>query len=154
MGCPEMTATLSDRIDKALAETPGLYYRLVLAVGAPCSGKSGALQELSSINGWPLLKVNLALCERLLELTRKQRALRVSRILAEIVRGLGADVVLLDHLEVLFDPQLAQDPLRLLQALARNRTVVAAWPGLPSWARQAVLALVREASQETKDGSG
>ncbi len=124
-----MRATLSNRITHALAETPGLYYRLVLAVGAPQCGKTGALRELRSSRGWPSLNVNLALCERLLELTRKQRALRVPRILAEMVDGLEGEVVLLDNLEVLFDSQLAQDPLRLLQGLARNRTVVAAWPG-------------------------
>ncbi len=123
-----MRATLSDRITQTLAETPGLYYRLILVVGAPRSGKTKALHELASSRGWPALNVNLALCERLLELTRKQRALRVPRILAEIVDGLEGEV-LLDNIEVLFDPQLAQDPLRLLQGLARNRTVVAAWPG-------------------------
>ncbi len=124
-----MRATLRDRLAHALTETPGLYYRLILVVGAPRSGKTGALHELRSSRSWPILNVNLALCQRLLELTRKQRALRVPRILAEIVEGLEDEVVLLDNLEVLFDPQLAQDPLRLLQGLARNRTVVAAWPG-------------------------
>ena len=30
-----------------------------------------------------------------------------------------------------FSPRnLAQDPLRLLQSLSRNRTIVAAWPGI------------------------
>ena len=35
----------------------------------------------------------------------------------------------MDNLELLFSPDLAQDPLRLLQGLARNRTIVASWPG-------------------------
>ncbi len=129
MGFTEMTANLSERISQALVETSSLYYRLVLLVGPPHSVKTHALHELSSSPGCPLLNVNLTLSERLLQLTRKQRALRVSRILAEILGGLDGEAVLLDHLEVLFDPQLAQDPLRLLQGLARNRTVVAAWPG-------------------------
>ena len=124
-----MEAALSERIGRVLAETPGLYYRLVLMVGAPRSGKSRALRELRESRGWPLLNVNLALCERFLELTRKQRAIRLPRILAELIDALEGEVVLLDNLEVLFDPPLAQDPLRLLQGLARNRTVVAAWPG-------------------------
>ncbi len=143
-----MRDILSDRIAQALAKTPGLYYRLVLVAGVPRCGKTRAIYQLGSSRDWPMLNVNLALCERLLELTRKQRALRVPRILAEIVDGLDGEVVLLDNLEVLFDPQLAQDPLRLLQGLARNRTVVAAWrggydgevltyaePGHPEWRR-------------------
>ena len=40
-----------------------------------------------------------------------------------------ADVILLDNIEVLFDVSLKQDPLRLLQGLSRNKTVVAAWSG-------------------------
>ena len=37
--------------------------------------------------------------------------------------------MLLDNIELLFAPHLAQDPLRLLQRLARNRTIGVAWPG-------------------------
>jgi hypothetical protein len=33
------------------------------------------------------------------------------------------------RIEVLFDVSLKQDPLRLLQGLSRNKTVVAAWSG-------------------------
>jgi hypothetical protein len=38
-------------------------------------------------------------------------------------------VVLLDNIEILFDVSLMLDPLRLLQGLSRNKTVVAAWSG-------------------------
>jgi ABC-type hemin transport system ATPase subunit len=65
----------------------------------------------------------------MLDLTERQRALQLPRILAEIVGVSAADVVLLDNVEVLFDVSLKQDPLRLLQGLSRNRTVVAAWSG-------------------------
>jgi len=40
-----------------------------------------------------------------------------------------AGLVLLDNIEILFDVHLKQDPLRLLQGLSRNKTVVVAWPG-------------------------
>jgi hypothetical protein len=54
----------------------------------------------------------------------------VAGILDDIVREEASDVVLLDNIELLFAAELAQDPLRLLQSLSRNRTIVAAWPGL------------------------
>ena len=38
-------------------------------------------------------------------------------------------MILLDNIEVIFDVALKQDPLRLLQRLSRNKTVVAAWTG-------------------------
>ncbi len=37
--------------------------------------------------------------------------------------------MVLDNLELLFDVELKQDPLRLLQHISRNRNVVAAWNG-------------------------
>jgi hypothetical protein len=37
--------------------------------------------------------------------------------------------VLLDNLELLFDISLKLDPLRCLQDLARDKTIVAAWNG-------------------------
>lgn len=51
------------------------------------------------------------------------------RFLAEIVDGSAGDIILLDNIEILFDPSLQQDPLRLLQGMSRNKTVVAAWSG-------------------------
>ena len=50
-------------------------------------------------------------------------------ILDDIVREEASDVILLDNIELLFAENFAQDPLRLLQSLSRNRTIVAAWPG-------------------------
>ncbi len=65
----------------------------------------------------------------MLDLTVKQRALHVSRLLEDILRDAENEVVLLDNIEILFDQSLKQDPLRLLQGLSRNRTVVATWNG-------------------------
>lgn len=42
----------------------------------------------------------------------------------------GASVIVLDNTEILFAPSLAVDPLRLLQTIARNVTIVAAWTGV------------------------
>ena len=79
--------------------------------------------------GWPLINVNLALSEKLLELTAKQRTLRVARIVDDIVRDQASDTVLFDNIEMLFHPDLKQDPIRLLQRLSRNRTIIATWRG-------------------------
>jgi hypothetical protein len=73
--------------------------------------------------------VNLALCQRMLELTRSQRARQVERLFKELLAGASGEVVLLDNMEILFDPGLEIDPLRLLQVVSRNRTTVAAWNG-------------------------
>jgi hypothetical protein len=77
----------------------------------------------------PLVNVNLELSRRMLDLTERQRALQLPRLLSKVVNATESDVILLDNIEVLFDVSLKQDPLRLLQGLSRNKTVVAAWSG-------------------------
>lgn len=75
------------------------------------------------------MNVNLELSRRMLDLTERQRALQLPRLLREIVDNGDEEMILLDNIEVIFDVGLKQDPLRLLQGLSRNKTVVAAWNG-------------------------
>ncbi|NIP47372.1 MAG: BREX-3 system P-loop-containing protein BrxF [Gammaproteobacteria bacterium] len=124
-----MTPDLGAEIARAAQEAESSYHRLVLLIGPARSGKTGLLLELAKSQGWPRLNVNLALSEQLLELSQSQRARRASRVLEDMMRAVGAPVVLLDNLEVLFGVELQLDPVRLLQHLSRNQTIVAAWPG-------------------------
>ena len=124
-----MAEPLADRVIKRIGQVAELYHRLVMLVAPAGAGKTAALQDVHERIGAPLINVNLELSRRMLDLTERQRALQLPRLLAEIVGASAADVVLLDNVEVLFDVSLKQDPLRLLQGLSRNKTVVAAWSG-------------------------
>lgn len=124
-----MASSLSSQIQDVLPKTQDTYYKLILAVGPARTGKTAALTELAAKHEWPRVNVNLCLSEKLLELTQRQRAVRVAGILDDTVRSEKSAVVLLDNIELLFATELAQDPLKLLQSLSRNRTIVAAWPG-------------------------
>ena len=135
-----MAEPLADQVLRKISEVCSLYYRLILVVGPAGSGKTSALQEVSASTSAPLVNVNLELSRRMLDLTERQRALHLPRLLAEIVGEATGDLpaaslaaqaglVLLDNIEILFDVHLKQDPLRLLQGLSRNKTIVAAWNG-------------------------
>ncbi|MDI6815817.1 MAG: BREX-3 system P-loop-containing protein BrxF [Actinomycetota bacterium] len=124
-----MTVPIRDQVKRALQAAEGLYYRLVLLVGETGTGKTVALRAVADDLGVPVININLELSARLLELTSKQRALRLPEILDQIAGAEGSTVVL-DNLEILFDKELKQDPLRLLQSVSRNRCVVASWNGL------------------------
>lgn len=121
--------TVPDELIPKIDQAGQLYHQLVLVVGPSGSGKTQVLKELARAQGWALLNLNLELTRRLLELTERQRQQRASRMVAEIVESTATSPVLLDNTELLFEPSLQLEPLRLLQGVARDRTVVASWHG-------------------------
>ncbi len=124
-----MSESIQNKIKRSFQSTEGLYYRLVLLVGKIGSGKTAVLHDVADDFGTSVININLELSSELLGLTDKQRPLRLPGIFDEIVNKAKL-LVVLDNLEILFDKDLQQDPLRLLQGISRNRTVVASWNGV------------------------
>lgn len=124
-----MAEPLADQVVRKIKQADELYHRLILVVAPEGAGKTTALQGVQKRIGAPLINVNLDLSRRMLDLTERQRALQLPRLLREIINDTAGGVVLFDNIEILFDVSLKQDPLRLLQGLSRNKTVVAAWNG-------------------------
>jgi hypothetical protein len=120
---------LVEQIIARIDQVTGLYHRLILVVAPSGAGKTSVLRQVSGRTGFPYINVNLELSRRLLELTERQRALQAPRLLSDIALKNSDRAVLLDNLEVLFDVSLKQDPLRCLQGLGRQITVVASWTG-------------------------
>ena len=124
-----MSKPLDDRIVYALTHTRELYYRLIFIVGPVGSGKTAILRNLGDGIKAPVLNVNLELSRRMIDVAEKQRSQRLPQILREMLVNSPGDAVILDNMEMLFDISLKQDPLRLLQGISRNRTVIASWSG-------------------------
>ena len=124
-----MAESLSEQIIHKIDQAAQLYHRLILMVASSGMGKATALREVAKHMELGYTNINLELSQRLLGLTERQRSLQVFRLLNEIVEKNSTQVVLLDNIELLFDTSLKQDPLRLLQGISRNRTVVASWNG-------------------------
>ena len=120
--------SLSEQILTRIEGAGALYHRLILVVAPSGSRKTEALREVAERTGARLVNVNLELSRRMLELTGRERALRLPDLLDEVV-GRSDPLVLLDNGELLVDASFEQDPLRLLQGVSRNRTIVATWNG-------------------------
>ena len=124
-----MVEPLADKIMRKIKQLDELYHRLLLVIAPSGTGKTTALQDVRDRTGAPLVNVNLELSRLMLDFTQRQRALQLPRLLREIVDKDEGKMTLLDNIELLFDVGLKQDPLRLLQGLSRNKTVVASWNG-------------------------
>ena len=120
---------LAELIIQRIKQAAEQYYRLVLVVAPSGSGKTYALQEVRANIEASLVNVNLELSKRMLDLTERQRKLQLPVLMKEIVNNDSNEMILLDNLELMFDVNLGHDPLKLLQNLSRNKTVVAAWNG-------------------------
>ncbi len=65
----------------------------------------------------------------MLPLSQQDVPTKVLPTIEELLNNPGKKTTVLDNTEILFEPTLLQDPLRLLQLVSRWRTVVAAWSG-------------------------
>lgn len=124
-----MAEPIKNSVKKSINATENAYYRLVLLVGESGTGKTQILRDISIDNKTEVININMALSAELLELTAKQRILRLPKILDNITNN-SYSILVLDNLEIIFDKDLKQDPLRLLQGISRNRSVIASWNGV------------------------
>lgn len=115
-----------DKILKSIDDVSGMYYRLILLVGDTSDHKLLA-KALSDALAVKVHNVNLEISKDLLHKTERQRKLDLPKVIRQITDN--EDTVILDHTEILFDVKLGQDPLRLLESLSRNKTLVVFWNG-------------------------
>ena len=115
---------MTDKILQGIEDTKGMYYRLILLVGNQEEFKPLA-ETLTKEMDVTAVNVNLELSRQLLHKTSRQRKLGLAKAMQEIIGE--SEPVLLKHIDILFDVDLGQDPLRLLESLSRNKTVVALW---------------------------
>ena len=119
---------MKEHLQKCIDEASRLYHRLVVVVGPHGSGKTRVLRELAATKGYPFVNVSLELSKQLKNIPPRKRALEIYPVMEDMLNPTG-EVVLLDNIELLFEPTLQLRPLDLLKRLSRNRTLVVAWPG-------------------------
>jgi ABC-type uncharacterized transport system ATPase component len=118
-----------DLVLGGIGDVQAKYHRLVLLVGPTGSAKTSTLYAIHSRTNAPIHNIGIDMPALMLEMSEKERATRLSRLLVEAVDSTASDIVLLDNIELLFEPKLKANPLELLKTLSKTRTVVAAWPG-------------------------
>jgi len=116
---------LGDVVDQARRS----FHNLVLLVGQARTRKTGILQQFAKDRSCPLLNVNLEFSQRMLEVPRNKRASKADQVFKNLIDENGSDLLVLDNLEILFDPDLKLLPLKLLKSASANQFIVASWSG-------------------------
>lgn len=110
-------------------ETRKAYHKLTIIVGPAGSGKTRLLKQLAGTLRLPTLNFGLHFSQRLLDLTRRQRALKSEDIAIDVIEEHLQSGLCLDDTELLFDSTLRLNPITFLQEVSRNRLLVATWNG-------------------------
>ena len=122
------------KLERLIGEIGDLNSKLILLVGTSRSGKTQLLRQLSARLNIESLNVGLELGRRLAATPNNKRSFSAGELLREIalLEPFGDRTetpLLLDNLELLFEPSLQINPLDLVRRLAHSRSVVAVWPG-------------------------
>ncbi len=123
-----------DKLERLIGEIGDLNSKLILLVGPSRSGKTQLLRQLSAKLNVEPLNVGLELGRRLAATANNKRSFSAGELLREIALlepfwDRTETPLLLDNLELLFEPSLQINPLDLVRRLAHSRRVVAVWPG-------------------------
>jgi len=116
-------------IDAQLATAQDLFHRLMLVAGRDSTDVTRVLTEAAERGGFPVLNVGEQLAKLLMQIPVRQRTVRVAQEFSSLVSQCASQVVAVDHIEVLFAPELRLDVVRLLRTVSRHTTLLVAWPG-------------------------
>ena len=117
-------------IEQLLSEIGSLNNKLILIVGPSGSGKTQLLRQLGNNLQIVPLNVGLELGRRLAAMPTSKRGFSAGELLREMAdQNRTEKPLLLDNLELLFEPSLHVNPLDLVRRLAHAKPVVVVWPG-------------------------
>ena len=109
-------------LDDTIRHAASGRHRLVLVVGEVGSGKTDFLRGLAAAHAMQFLSLGEPLGIRLLETSPRTRPLVIEDAVRQLIDGARAGVTV-DNTDLLFDPALRCDPLRLACSISQNTFV-------------------------------
>jgi hypothetical protein len=117
-----------EKLERLVREIGDLQSKLILLVGN--GGKTRLLRALAERIKTAPFNVGAKLGHLLAATPVLERGFSMNELLRDITDSArGEAPLLLDNIEVLFEPSLKINPLDLIKRLAHSRRVVAVWPG-------------------------
>jgi hypothetical protein len=126
---PEYIRYQISQMDPLLELARDHYYQMVLVLGKTWQERTLFLKELAGHKGYAYIAFGLPLSRSLLERSLRDRPMVLSDLISTLLASHSEEGIVVDQIEILFDPALHTDPLQLLQMYARSRLLVLSWPG-------------------------
>ncbi|SHG84902.1 hypothetical protein SAMN05216361_3087 [Marisediminitalea aggregata] len=124
MPCFKVTQveSLQSTIEEKMAYVALQSHQMLILAGASC-------EQIHSLARVPRLPLSERLCEKLLPLSHKRRIDEAEQQLEALIMLEPGGPILLDRIQVLFEPTLQLDVLRCLKAISKYRMLIVNWPG-------------------------
>lgn len=123
----QLWLSLQTAIEQFLTALP--YYPCLLLVHPEIICLKQAQERAVHHYGWPVLSVGQSLSQSLLSVAPKRRPHMAPRAFTEAVQAYRPGPVLCTNIDLLLEPTLYLDPLRLVKKASRRTTLVVTWPG-------------------------
>ena len=120
----------SRAVENAIVESADHLYHLVIILGTSTPLRSIFLKKLRmKINSAVYINMGFEVSKVLKDIPPCDRKNEVESTVRRISEQIKGDVILLDGLDVLLDPDLEFDPVRFLRNVSRSRNIVASIDG-------------------------
>ncbi len=117
-----MSTEFQSALDEGIRHAASGRHRLLLVIGEAGSGKSAFLQSIAAARAMQFLSLGEPLGIRLLETSPRTRPLVIEDTVRQLIDGTRAGVCM-DGTDILFNPALRCDPLRLACSISQNTFV-------------------------------
>lgn len=116
---------LKYNIRNALDEVMGRRNRLIIITES-----QDMAEKQFRDSGLLPVNLNLLLSEKLIDIPINKRNRMIGPCISEIIKNNGEESILaINRFEMLFLPELQQDPIRLFEELSKARILLVFWPG-------------------------
>lgn len=87
-------------------------------------------EQIASLNSdIEVLNVNLILSESLVTVSKNKYPLYVEEVMQHKINN-PSKIYLLQYIDILFDPALQINPIRLLENISKRNNLIVIWPGV------------------------
>lgn len=116
-------------VSSRIRDARQLHTKLVFLTGGTAADRESLLAALEQSLGVTRIDLGASVAAALVPLSRMERRQQVGELLRTAAARDRGPALLLDRVEILFDPSLAVDVLSLLKRQASDRPVLVNWPG-------------------------